>query len=137
MRISDWSSDVCSSDLKAEALDPRSAQTQSMLGLLYERIGRPALAEPYYEKSAKLAPRDGATLNNYAIWLSRSKPSEESLSWFNRALVDPFYQTRAKIGRAHVRTRVTTAHIVCRLLLAKQQLRSYRSRKFAAHHTLL
>src|SRR3546814_6557945 len=77
MRISDWSSDVCSSDLKAEALDPRSAQTQSMLGLLYERIGRPALAEPYYEKSAKLAPRDGATLNNYAIWLCRSKRSEE------------------------------------------------------------
>lgn len=80
---------------KAEALDPRSAQTQSMLGLLYERIGRPALAEPYYEKSVKLAPKDGATLNNYAIWLCRSKRSEESLSWFDRALDDPFYKTRA------------------------------------------
>jgi len=80
---------------KAEALDRRSAQTQSMLGMLYERIGRPALAGPYYEKSVALAPNDGAMLNNYATWLCRSKRSADSLAWFDRALNDPFYKTRA------------------------------------------
>lgn len=80
---------------KAESLDPRSAQTQSMLGMLYERIGRPALAGPYYDKSVALAPNDGAMLNNYATWLCRSNRSAESLNWFDRALNDPFYKTRA------------------------------------------
>jgi len=80
---------------KAQSLDPRSAQTQSMLGMLHERIGRPALAGPYYEKSVALAPNDGAMLNNYATWLCRSKRSADSLAWFDRALDDPFYKTRA------------------------------------------
>src|SRR3546814_4369217 len=30
MRISDWSSDVCSSDLRKQALDPRNAQRSSV-----------------------------------------------------------------------------------------------------------
>lgn len=80
---------------KAESLNPRSPQTQSMLGMLYERIGRPALAGPYYEKSVALAPDEGAMLNNYATWLCRSKRSADSLAWFDRALNDPFYKTRA------------------------------------------
>lgn len=80
---------------KAEELDPRSADVQSMLGLLYASIRRPEQADEYYSKSVKLAPRDGGILNNYATWLCRSRRSAQSLEWFDRALDDPFYKTQA------------------------------------------
>jgi len=80
---------------KAERLGSKSADVQSMLGFLYASIRRPEQADVYYQKSVKLAPTEGGILNNYATWLCRSRRSAESLEWFDRALDDPFYKTRA------------------------------------------
>lgn len=91
---------------KAESLDSHSADVQSMLGFLYASIRRPEQADEYYQKSVKLAPRAGGILNNYATWLCRSRRSEQSLEWFDRALDDPFYKTQsmalANAGRCAV-----------------------------------
>ncbi len=91
---------------KAETLDSRSADVQSMLGLLYASIERPVQADAYYQKSVKLAPHEGGILNNYATWLCRSRRSAQSLEWFDRALDDPFYKTQsmalANAGRCAV-----------------------------------
>src|SRR3546814_7890955 len=67
MRISDWSSDVCSSDL----------------------------AGGYYARAAELAPEQGTALNNYGAWLCGNGRAAESLAWFDRALADPIYRQRA------------------------------------------
>lgn len=50
---------------KAVRADPRSADAHSMLGLLYERIRRPAKAEDHYASAVALAPERGAILNNH------------------------------------------------------------------------
>lgn len=73
--------------------DPRSADAHSLLGVLYERIGRPALAEEHYSRSVRLAPERGAILNNYGAWLCRNGRPAEAGEWFVRALDDPFYRT--------------------------------------------
>lgn len=78
---------------KAIRLDGSSAMAYSMLGVLYERINRPQLAEQNYAKSAKLAPDKGDIQNNYAVWLCHSGHPAESDVYFRRALNDPFYKT--------------------------------------------
>lgn len=78
---------------RAERLSPSSAEVQSMLGLLYEQIRRPALAQQHYERSVRLAPESGSALNNYGAWLCRSGRPAEADQWFRRALDDPFYRT--------------------------------------------
>ncbi len=77
----------------AVKLEPSSADAYTMLGLLYERISRPAQAEASYAKSAMLAPDKGDILNNYGAWLCRSGHPLESDVWFRKALGDPFYKT--------------------------------------------
>ena len=85
----------------AVKLEPSSADAYTMLGLLYERINRPAQAEASYAKSAKLAPDKGDILNNYGAWLCRSGHPLESDVWFRKALGDPFYKTpTAAMGNA-------------------------------------
>jgi type IV pilus assembly protein PilF len=77
----------------AVQLEPASADAYTMLGVLYERINRPAQAETSYAKSVKLAPDKGDILNNYGAWLCRSGHPLESDAWFRKALADPFYKT--------------------------------------------
>ena len=79
----------------AVKLEPTSANAYTMLGVLYERINRPAQAEASYAKSTKLAPDKGDILNNYGAWLCRSGHPLEADAWFRKALADPFYKTPA------------------------------------------
>jgi type IV pilus assembly protein PilF len=78
---------------RATKLDPNSAAAYTMLGLLYERINRPAQADASYAKSVKLAPDKGDVLNNYGAWLCRSGHMAEADEWFRKAVADPFYKT--------------------------------------------
>ncbi len=80
---------------KAVKLDSSSATAYSMLGLLYERINRPQLADQNYARSAKMAPDKGDIQNNYAVWLCQSGHPAESDVYFRKALNDPFYKTPA------------------------------------------
>jgi type IV pilus assembly protein PilF len=80
---------------RATKLDPNSADAYTVLGLLYERINRPAQADASYAKSVKLAPDKGDVLNNYGAWLCRSGRTTEADAWFRKAVADPFYKTPA------------------------------------------
>ncbi len=77
----------------AAKLDPSSPDAYTVLGLLYEKINRLDLAEVSYAKSLKLAPNNGAMLNNYGTWLCRSGHPAEAEPYFRRAIADPFYKT--------------------------------------------
>src|SRR3546814_2266700 len=109
MRISDWSSDVCSSDLEgiladldhilahAKELNMRLRyEVRQPLGDLLEGGGRIARTIP------PIAAHGGIAADAHEI-------------------------AHAEIGRAHVCTPVTNAHLVCRLLLEqnKTQLSYY------------
>src|SRR3546814_3657072 len=112
MRISDWSSDVCSSDLPgfydgvAETPEALKAQWRG-LGLddtaFLAEIG---LSLPAGERGRDLLERIWArpTCDVNGIWGGYTGEGSKTV---------------IQIGRAHVCTPVTNAQLVCRLLLEK------------------
>src|SRR3546814_3231739 len=110
MRISDWSSDVCSSDLPggAERRWPRNACGRARLPAFAERAGLAA-------GRAGIQPGRADTgttgrLGGAATATGRRADAQTACH---------AHVTRHEIGRAHVSTPVTHAHLVCRLLLEK------------------
>src|SRR3546814_10057411 len=113
MRISDWSSDVCSSDL-------------------FKAVARSILASPanHVDDVELLADVfDSADPRAYGVLpFPRTDFGEKSgdamiaeCIAYGRQGTDPKEDPDAdKIGRAHVCTPITNAHLVCRLLLEKQ-----------------
>src|SRR3546814_3505401 len=102
MRISDWSSDVCSSDLVSLLWRWQDAVSFEPAQLEADRA------------AADLANRDG---DGVLLPIDDQGCPDFETTDAGACLVDP--QFRKKIGRAHVRTPVTNAHIVCSHLLEK------------------
>jgi type IV pilus assembly protein PilF len=78
---------------RAVRLDPKSSDAFTTMGLLYERIERPKLAEEKYRKAAEIAPRRGSVHNNLGQFLCGIGQYEEAAKEFAVALDDPFYPT--------------------------------------------
>jgi type IV pilus assembly protein PilF len=75
--------------------DPGSATAHTVLALVEERRGQASRAGKHYARAAELAPRSGAMQNNYGAWLCGNGRAREALAWFDRALADPGYGSRA------------------------------------------
>src|SRR3546814_3100311 len=129
MRISDWSSDVCSSDL-ADATHVAGRMLSQRLA-----IGPSHARDVETWVDAGLATRvrrsiDGRGLPRSDDWfaghgdpvpligLGADVPASDVLGdVLKKAEANERFTESDKIGRAHVRTPVTNAHLVCRLLL--------------------
>src|SRR3546814_12104618 len=103
MRISDWSSDVCSSDLldsaadtleTALAVDPRNRAAFVALGDVTHKRGMPGKAIRLYREALNLDPNDIAALRG------------EGEALVARGAVAQAKADLAKIGRASGRERV-------------------------------
>src|SRR3546814_2637673 len=103
MRISDWSSDVCSSDL---ALAARYGIPEQAVG----RISPGALACLFRTPPEEFRRRAEGDLF-LDLWL---------IQWAYDLGMRVVALERLEIGRAHVCTPVTNAQLVCRLLLVKK-----------------
>src|SRR3546814_3500482 len=109
MRISDWSSDVCSSDLD-----------QLVHARLVAQVGDGGQhldLDPAEEHRGLLADGDHVDLD--ALLLPAADLAEQLAE---QVVVQPAGQAAVgrdddEIGRAHVCTQATHAHLVCRLLL--------------------
>src|SRR3546814_9937724 len=125
MRISDWSSDVCSSDLSVGSDNPPSAVERKLADLLPPdkrvilRDVEPGMRRPRLrvrmggdDRMGKLYPfslrEKLAVITEPSPWY---EPDATTTPW-SRGVIP-------QIGRAHVCTPVTNAQLVCRLLLAK------------------
>lgn len=78
---------------RAIQLDPRSASAYTMLGVLYERINDPIQAERHYRQAVTIDPGSGDMNNNLGGFLCRQGKAADSLQYFDRAVLDPFYRT--------------------------------------------
>src|SRR3546814_10000393 len=127
MRISDWSSDVCSSDLVAAV--PRS-ELPDDFRCRQERCNRPLPGQRGDEPRARTRFAVSGRLRGAVSRRDDGRyPDRRRRPPFARATgrIHPgpegTYRTRdgtfsgRQIGRAHVCTPVTNAHLVCRLLL--------------------
>src|SRR3546814_10641952 len=140
MRISDWSSDVCSSDLTNAA--HIEARLREIDGLLQQQSGlagqlTEGLSAGLEQLSARFAAleNDGGARNQrlgdaISALTQEAERMEHALASGNVAadglisreealLLALDSGAREQIGRAHVCTPITNAHIVCRLLLEK------------------
>src|SRR3546814_7395169 len=114
MRISDWSSDVCSSDLSGLSFEaccgPILAGTPALTALALMRSRYTAYARGDVAHLARtLAPEHRAGFDAADV-----SAGMQTTQWLGLEILD-------KIGRAHVRTPVTNAHLVCSLLLDKNK----------------
>jgi type IV pilus assembly protein PilF len=76
-------------------LDPKLPSAHTVIALTYERIGDRANAEIHYRRAVQLAPKSGATNNNYGTFLCSQGNYAEADKYFERALTVPFYETPA------------------------------------------
>src|SRR3546814_7380491 len=124
MRISDWSSGVCSSNLtllsatridRLDAVTPGPAQRRGLQGL-----PRLHIDEPDAPPDEALSVLPGTFLE------TKVQVSVAFQDCFQAATADDrcpaFLQTSGKDRKSTRRTPVTTAHLVCRLLLEIKKL---------------
>lgn len=81
--------------LMAVQFDDGYAPAHTLLGALYTRISNLPEAEKHYRKAVALKPKDGATNNNFAVFLCQEGKLQQAMPYFKKALADPFYKTPA------------------------------------------
>lgn len=79
----------------AQKLDPKAPDPLTAQAVIDSRRGNAVAAGEAYRRAAELAPKRGDVLNNYGTWLCGSGHPAEALVWFDRALADPEYDSRA------------------------------------------
>src|SRR3546814_6462571 len=118
MRISDWSSDVCSSDLNELAHPQR--QPGAILRLVLERLERREAGG-----LAVLERQIGATRSQHenlrtAVLVDENLTRDRFLGLRHQEIDAD--RLAPQLGRAHVSTPVTNSHPVCRHLLVTLRL---------------
>src|SRR3546814_10702812 len=115
MRISDWSSDVCSSDLPPDAALRKA-------GL----FGPAALSVAKHGRRRDVARPVKMTDHHPTVQMPQSANSQRPQPKSPDAAVPQAVERALEIGRAQVRTPVTNEHLECRLLLEHKTLHSLR-----------
>src|SRR3546814_3715660 len=106
MRISDWSSDVCSSDLKAIEANPNLAQPYVNLGMVLREQKKFEEALQYARKGAELDPGSGAAQSNLGNVYMDLQRYKEAVVCFRRAMeFQPSFATRDRKS-----TRLNSSH---------------------------
>lgn len=75
--------------------DSTLADAHALLAAIASARGDAAAAGKHHQQAVALAPAVGAYANNYGSWLCGEGRAAESLAWFEKAVADPNYPTRA------------------------------------------
>ncbi|HEY8682883.1 MAG TPA: type IV pilus biogenesis/stability protein PilW, partial [Rhodanobacter sp.] len=73
--------------------DPGYAPAHTVIAVLYERINKLPEAEMNYRQAVALEPTKGEVNNNLGQFLCRTGKSAEAMTYFKKAVADPFYKT--------------------------------------------
>ncbi|MFN9030062.1 MAG: type IV pilus biogenesis/stability protein PilW [Betaproteobacteria bacterium] len=84
---------------RAIELDPKSAMSYSMLGLIYMDIDDRALAEQNFARALRIDGDDPEINNNYGWFLCRTGRERASIEYFERAAANRLYATPALAWR--------------------------------------
>lgn len=75
----------------AEKQDPENFRVHWALATLSERIDKPADAERQYKDAVRLAPKDSALANAYAVFLCKTGKADEAVPLFETVMRDKLY----------------------------------------------
>jgi type IV pilus assembly protein PilF len=78
---------------KAIRADPGYAPGQTVIAVLYERIGEYELAGKHYKLAYEADPKNGDVNNNYGVYLCQNGKEKRAIEHFLKALDDPFYSS--------------------------------------------
>lgn len=78
---------------KAVKQDPKLPEARTYMGILYERIGEPELAEENYRAAVRLAPNNPDVENTYGGYLCRTGKRREGIKYFKEAGDNALYRT--------------------------------------------
>lgn len=81
---------------RAIELDPRLADAHHYAAEAYRQLQQYARAEEHFAKALRLAPKDSALKNNYAIYLCEREKFKEADKYFVGAASDKFYTGSAE-----------------------------------------
>ena len=81
---------------KAIKVDPDYVTAHTMLAILDERVHLTDEAEQEYRRALAINPKAGDANNNLGYFLCHHGRGKEAMTYFQRALADPFYSTPAK-----------------------------------------
>src|SRR3546814_2218210 len=122
MRISDWSSDVCSSDLPSAETATNGFFRSSALVVLISIVA-PIVSASMSGVSVFLISIDSTSSDGMVS--SATERTSDSGDGIRTPLIDAAFRLgsspRTEIGRSQVCTQITNEHIVCRLLLEKHK----------------
>ena len=76
---------------QARAFSPEMGEVHYALAYYYQTVGEVELAEVSYKDALRYEPHDGATMNNYAIFLCQQKRYDEADAYFIKATQEPSY----------------------------------------------
>jgi type IV pilus assembly protein PilF len=75
---------------------PNSITSLDAMGYFLEKTGDSHGAEKYYQHAIKIAPNNGAVLNNYGTFLCRQRKPKEAIMLFLKAVQDKYYVNSAE-----------------------------------------
>jgi len=78
---------------RAQEADPSYSATHNALGLLYQRLGDPALAERHFKRAIALNNNDSLSKNNYGNFLCQIRRFDEADAILRSAAENPLYET--------------------------------------------
>ena len=78
---------------KALKYEPDYEPAHTVMAVVYERINDNANAELHYRAALKQNPASGAANNNLGAFLCKTGRSTEAMTYFQKAVADPFYET--------------------------------------------
>lgn len=78
---------------QAISSDANYAPAYNMLALIYMELNENDKAEAAFEKAIRLTPNDSDLLNNYGWFICQRIDPKRSLSYFERAVLNPLYTT--------------------------------------------
>jgi len=73
--------------------NPKDADVHTSLGLLYDRVGDPKLADKHFREALRLEPDKPDISNNYAIYLCKNGRTVEGVERFMAVASSKYYRT--------------------------------------------
>jgi type IV pilus assembly protein PilF len=73
--------------------NPKDPDVHTSLGLLYDRVNEPKLADKHFREALRLAPTNPDISNNYAIYLCRNGRAVEGVERFSAVAANKYYRT--------------------------------------------
>lgn len=81
---------------KAMEIDDRNVDVNNIMALYQWRIKQFNEADKYFRRAIDYSPKDGESLNNYAVFLCDRDEIDKAIDYYDRAVAVPLYHSKVQ-----------------------------------------